>query len=396
MTDRDDAMEAMESAVDQLKDLHASADNAAIVGKREQEIIDGYIDTVAKALSSGVNDPVGLYAGAAADEAVYYSKTDIKQKTKDRIQSVRGDDTPALDEFVRDDLESVTVLKTTDQHQGAIYTWDFGNFKVETNSGEDSRGHFGFAHFRDLIFESGGLNIALPTEERRGGGDWRDFMIKMVDERGTVVTNVGPRTAAKEELANKIRRRVAYGTAEGAVNHSGVWVLTQQPVPESWAFPDWWAPLMCEMQLPLDRERSLEDACVNITEIRVHESLITPLVDDSEITRSALYHELNARNLTIPGTPGTSLTEWVNGRTERFWALRQDIAQPDVYVPNPTQSCSFSELADIRTSSPSGESNTQQATADGGSIAGTDDPGVDDGSDAAEGSVFKTVGDGEE
>jgi|APHM01.1.fsa_nt_gi hypothetical protein len=378
MTDRDDAMEAMEMAVSALEELHASADNAAIAGKREQEIVHDYTDTVAHALADGVNDAVGLYAGTVAEETVYYSKTDIKQKIQDRVESVCLDDKPPLDEFVEDELESVTVTKTTDQHQGAIYTWDFGEFKVETKSGADRRQHFSFPSFRDFIFESGGHNVGTPTEDRRDGADWRDFIVDIVDKRGKVQTNVGPRTAAKEKLANKIRRRVAYGTAEGAVDHSGVWVITQQPVPDEWSLPDWWAPLICEMHQPLNQERALDSGCIETREIRVHESVIVPLVDDAEITRSALYHELDARNLTIPGVPGTSLTEWVNGRTERFWALRPDIAMPDVYVPDATQSCGFRHFGDIETDAldADADTDTRQATADGGSVNDdTDDTG---------------------
>jgi len=89
MTDRDDAMAAMDSAVEDLEDLHATADNAAIAGKREQEVIDEFTETVAQALADGLNDPVGLYAGAAADVTEYYSKTDIKQKIIRVSQSQR-------------------------------------------------------------------------------------------------------------------------------------------------------------------------------------------------------------------------------------------------------------------------------------------------------------------
>jgi len=395
MTDRADAMEAMETATDELEQLDSTTDNAAERGKREHEIVDEYIGTVAHALSDGVNDPAGFYAAPAADESDYYSKTDIKQKIKERVDSVRGDGKPALDEFVEDNLESVTILETTDQHQGAIYTWDFGSFKVETNSGEDSRGHFGFAHFRDLIFESGGENIGLPTEERRGGGDWRDFMIRMVDERGSEVKNVGPRTIAKEELANKIRRRVAYGTAEAAVDNSGVWVVTRYTTPDAWVFPDWWLPASRALTPPVNQERSLDRDDIELREIRVHESLIVPLIEESEITRSALYHELDARNLTIPGMPGTSTTEQVNGRTERFWVLRPDIATPDVYIPDPTLRCGFRHFWEMDTGTTMNPLGTrQEASADGGSVSEQDDDGADveDGADSTTATTFDTVG----
>lgn len=394
MTDRDDAMAAMNNAIETLEELDASTDSAAVVGRREQEIVGEYIETIAKALADGVSDPVGLYAGAVADETEYYTKTDIRQKIETRVDSADLNGKPPLDEFVEDELESVTVTKTTDKHQGAIYTWDFGEFKVETKSGTDRRQHFSFPSFRDFIFESGERNIGVPTKNRRGGADWRDFIVDIVDERGAVQTNVGPRTAAKEKLANKIRRRVAYGTAEGAVDHSGVWVITQQPVPDEWSLPDWWAPLICEMHQPLNQERPLDSGCIETREIRVHESVIVPLIDDSEITRSALYHELDARNLTIPGTPGTSMTEWVNGRTERFWALRPDIAMPDVYVPDATQSCGFRHFGEMNLDTSDTDAPARQATADGGAVSDPDSDGDAEAtdSDTAETPTFDTIG----
>jgi hypothetical protein len=72
-----------------------------------------------------------------------------------------------------------------------------------------------------------------------------------------------------------------------------------------------------------------------VTEVRVHESVIKPIVDDAGITRSALYHELAARNVTVPGTSGASMTEWVDGSDERFWTLLPDLGTPRTYVPDP-------------------------------------------------------------
>ncbi len=402
MTDRDDAMAAMDSAVEDLEDLHATADNAAIAGKREQEVIDEFTETVAQALADGLNDPVGLYAGAAADVTEYYSKTDIKQKIKDRSESVSHSDKPPLDEFVEDELESVTVTKTTDRHQGAIYVWDFGEFKVETESGTDRRQHFSFPSFRDFIFESGGLNVGRPTENRRDGADWRDFIVDIIDERGVEQTNVGPRTAAVEDLANKIRRRVGYAIAEDAVDHSGIWVVTSMSLPDWWV-PDWWQDGEIQPRSPSD-EHATDRNLINIREIRVHESLIAPLIDDSEITRSALYHELDARCLTIPGTPGTSMTEWVNGRTERFWALRPDIATPEMYVPDVSKK--YATCFDWLIKAQAGGDDTatadseplgmgKKASADGGSVSEQDDDSAadtDDDADSTTSTTFESVG----
>jgi hypothetical protein len=69
--------------------------------------------------------------------------------------------------------------------------------------------------------------------------------------------------------------------------------------------------------------------------VRVHESVIASIIEAAGVTRSALYHELNARNVTVPGTSGASMNEWVDGTDERFWTLLPDLGTPRTYVPDP-------------------------------------------------------------
>lgn len=319
------AMSAMQEAAEGLADAHAEADNAAMAGAAEQEHVSTFVDEIAKALSDGLNDAVGFYAGAVADEAEYYSKTDLKQQIKDRTEELRGSDKQALDEFIEERLEVVTVVKTTDHRQGAEYIWDFGTFKVETRSGKDGRGHFLFPAFRNLIHESGGVNTALPVQDRRGGEEWRDFMVDMIDRRGEEQYTRGARTKAFEALRNKVKRLTGYGTPESALDHTGVWVVREKA-----DLPRWWQGLGGAH--PSDACDLPEDS---VSEVRIHESVIEPILDDADITRSALYHELNARNVTVPGTSGASMTEWVNGSDERFWTLLPDVGTPRTYVPDP-------------------------------------------------------------
>ena len=324
-TPEDRAMSAMRDAAEGLADAHAEADNAAIAGAAEQEHVSAFVDEIAQALADGLNDAVGFYAGAVAEEAEYYSKTDLKQQIKDRTEELRGSDKQPLDEFVEERLESVTVVKTTDHRQGAEYIFDFGTFKVETCSGKDGRGHFAFAQFRDLIHESGGVNTAKPVQDRRGGEEWRDFMVDMIDERGEEQYTRGARTKAFEALRNKVKRLTGYGTPESALDHTGVWVVREKD-----ELPEWWQAFAGTD--PTDDRDLPEDS---VSEVRVHESVIEPILEDAEITRSALYHELNARNLTVPGTSGASITEWVNGSDERFWTFLPDLGTPRTYVPDP-------------------------------------------------------------
>lgn len=360
---KSDAMAAMQNAVGDLIETHENAENAAMAGAAEHEHVSTFVDEIAQALANGLNESVGFFAGAVAEETEYYNKTDLKQQIKDKSEEYRGSDKQPLDEFIQERLEGVTVSKTTDHRQGADYIFDFGTFKVETTSGKDGRGHFRFDVFRNLIHESGGVNTAPPVKDRRGGEEWRDFMVQMIDDRGEERYTRGPRTKAFEALRNRVKRLTGYGTAEGALDHSGVWVVRETYDAPDWFSmgqpfsydrpgpvdtPDWWASIGARTvaknppewygngeidRLPLGKDRDLPDDTVS--EIRVHESLIQSIIDDAEITRSALYHELNARNLTVHGTSGASMTQWVSGSDERFWTLRPDLGTPRTYVPDP-------------------------------------------------------------
>lgn len=372
---KDKAMGALDDAVAGLQEAHDGADNAAEAGAAEHKHVSAFVDTVAKALAEGMNEPVGLFAGAVADETQYYTKSDLKQQIKDRTEDLRGSDKEPLDEFVADRLEEVVVVKTTDHRQGAEYIWDFGTFKVETESGKDGRGHFLFPQFRNLIHESGGVNAGKPTKDRRGGEEWRDFMIDMIDDRGQEQYTRGPRTEAFEALRNKIKRLTGYGTPEGAVNYTGVWVIRV-----AHDIPDWWQYLG---ETPPDVERDLPEGLVQ--EVRVHESVIEPVLEDAGITRSAFYHELKARNLTVPGTSGASMMQWVNGSDERFWTFLPDVATPRTYVPDPhageqTHTGSLFAEPDAGASS----SAVASAATDGGQSSenSSDDESDDDGFDS--------------
>lgn len=373
-TPADRARDAMKNAVGELEEAHADADNAAAAGIAEQEQVSTFVDEIARALADGMNQPVGAFAGPVAQQTEFFTKTDLKQQIKDAVEEYRGADKQPLDEFVEERLESVTVVKTTDHRQGAEYIWDFGTFKVETRSGKDGRGHFAFPQFRDLIHESGGVNTAKPVQDRRGGEEWRDFMAEMIDSRGNTTYTRGARTKAFETLRNKIKRLTGYGTPESALDHTGIWVVR-----EGYDLPGWWADLPANPLAPTD-DRDLLDGSVK--EVRVHESVIEPILDDAEITRAALYHELNARNHTVPGTSGASMSEWVNGSDERFWTLLPDIGTPRTYVPDPNAGVAVRRGSAFLDD---GQDEKQQETTE------PVDSGADDAQDDGDG--FDSVGD---
>lgn len=321
------ATQAVRDAMDRLEDA-AGVDDPVEHGSIEDDARDILTEGVAHALADGLNKPVGRFARPVAnhDEMVYYNLSELKQSISDRVETIaaNGSEKELLDRFIKERLETVIIHRTTDHRQGAKYTWDFGNFQVQTESGKDGRGHYSWSNFRDYIMESGGVNLAKPEKDRRSGDDWREFVTSLMDDRGEVRRFTGPRTQAVEQLQNEIKRKTGYGTAEGALEYTGIWVLT-----DTVDVPDWWDAF----GRPLTEERDISKS--NVAEIRIHDALIEQTVDDTEITRSALYQELDARNHTVPGSGGPSMTEWIDGGTQRFWTVLPSLALPGAYVPDP-------------------------------------------------------------
>lgn len=374
------ALDAMQTAVDDLQTAHANADNAAEAGVAENEHVSQFVDELAAALVDGLDEPVGLFAGAVADETEYYTKTDLKQKVSDAVEERRNAGKPALDQYILDHLEKVIVVKTTDARQGADYIWDFDTFQVETQSGRDRRGHFSWLELRDLLHEGGGVVAAPPEDDRKDSEVWRDFITGVIDDQGDERLTRGPRTDATEQLANLVKRLTGYGTPEAALDHTGIWVVQDHPVPR------WWATALGDS--PND-DRDLPEPTVE--EIRIHESRIEPVLDDTEITRSALYHELDARGHTVPGAGGASTTEWVNGANERFWTLLPSLAVPQSYIPDPYADAPPARGGSVLGASSDEPTEQTDAGADTGSTAiATTDGGEQDDERT---SGFDSVGD---
>lgn len=319
------AREGLQTALAKLEKA-AEADGALETGRLEDAAVSAVVEGVAEAFAAGLNQPAGRYAAPVADQSAYYTKSDIKQKIADEAERVKlaSGDKRALDKYLDDSLETVIIHQSTDAKQSARYTFDFGGFKVQTESGKDGRGHYNWPNFRDYIYEAGGPNLAKPSKERRSGDDWRDFILQLVEERGETRRIPGPRTDAVSDLQRKVRRQTGYGTAVGALEYTGIWV-----VKETTDVPGWWAGLA---RSPAET-RDL--AAETVGEVRVLGDVVQKVTENAGITRDALYQELDARGHTVPGSGGPSMVEWIDGSEERFWTLLPSIGTPRTYVPDP-------------------------------------------------------------
>lgn len=322
---QDIADQAQQEALATLEQAE-EADNALETGRLEDEAIETLAEGVGRALANGLDAPAGRFAAIVGQESEYYTKTDAKQKIREKSEEYarQDQDKDPLCQFLHNELKKVVVHEVSDAKQGAEYSWHFGTFQVQTTSGKDGREHFSWGNFRNYIHESGGVNVGKPVKERRSGDDWREFVIDLIEDRGETRRITGPRTRAVSKLSNKIRGLAGYATPQQAVDWSGVWVVT-----ESHDLPEWWVGFDPSTEATIDT--------VDVREVRVHESLIQSVVDEAEITRSALYQELDAEenggSHTVPGSGGPSMQKYVYGDKELFWTLLPSIGLPESYVP---------------------------------------------------------------
>lgn len=136
-------MEQALDALDAAEDLPVTERVPA-----EQEAVQDFAEAIAEALADGFSSvQQGPLADAVASEANHYNKSDVKELIQDAVEERQGAGKKRLDELLREDLDRVEVVKTTDHKQGATYRWHFdpagsAPFQVETRSGTDGRGHF--------------------------------------------------------------------------------------------------------------------------------------------------------------------------------------------------------------------------------------------------------------
>jgi hypothetical protein len=299
---RDDALAGLEDA--------AGFENTADRAPAEQQVATEFARSLAEALAGGLGvSHMKHQCSVIADEARFYNKTELIEHVEEELESIKATHgNRPFDELIADELEEVTVVRTSDAKQSTLYRWRFQTCYLETRGSADGRTHFAWTQFRDMYFDATGDDPARPTKEHRGGEEWREFIVGIIDERGRNVTTRGPRTAALDSLENFIRQARAFGTIEDMVDYDGVY-LDENPDDEE-------TPEPSELWIPN------ED--------------IMRICKDQEITPRALQVELQARGHTVDRINGVSESTFVNYHKFTYWVLSAEIADVGYYEAEPT------------------------------------------------------------
>lgn len=343
MTDEQDelppqeiAERARDEALESLSNVQKMHDEAKDLAPAEDEVLRDFADSYAEALLEGFSHTkTDVHAAMLADEADYHNKTNVKNLIQEAVEQKKGVHEKAFDEVLRENLDEVVVVRTTDAKQDTLYRWHLKECKIETTSSGETRTHFSWNDFRELYFDASGNNAGKPKKEYRDSDSWRDFVTALIDERGKEVETRGPRTAAAERLQDEIRNSTGYSDIDHMIERDGVYI--EVPTRD---IPEWWGNLH-EVEAwawECDKRRQTEVGTENlpIREVRVPNHIIKRVAEGENVGERALQVELDARNCNVPRLNGSiSETRFVNGNNRTWWVLSPDFAVPQVYEKEP-------------------------------------------------------------
>jgi hypothetical protein len=285
--------------------------------RKEQEVIDSLTADLAELYADGLNMDESRIADSIS-ECSRLTKTEAKQEITRKIKEIEEEGETSLNTWVYDNLDVVRVIRTSDHVSDTRYVWEF-NDGTTVETGSNNRTHFNWYEYRDDIYDAAGPYLASPESHLCDGKDWREFMVRLIQERKIEKESTGPRTRAIEYLKTRIRNAEGFGNLRDATDYQGVFVEVNNDPPDD--------------EPPVDLEAA-EQECPRwrVDLLMFPNSWAKDAAEENDITTRAVQNELDARGMTVDGLRVAS-TEYVGGRYQTFWKLNGNFAAPAAYQP---------------------------------------------------------------
>lgn len=292
--------EDMESAEQKLKIYEEYSNH---ISKTESlEVIKPIIDSVANASVSGdiADAEVRAHATTLANiDKTPLTKSDVielieskKEEITKRVGSSNSVILP-LDEWLIENVDEVTVSRSTDSTVDTTYTW---HFKDQENAVDTASEHNSFESLSDKLYEQYSIQTFQPqvTDNK----DWKNWIQSFIKKHQDVNEFVGARTQVIEELQRRLSDSDAYTDLEVAFKRGRVYYDSGD---EFYLIPN---------------------------------DLVSSICEDYGITNKALQIELQ-NNGWIEG--GCSVERRVNSKISRFWKLPDEFADANPIDPEETE-----------------------------------------------------------
>lgn len=248
--------------------------------------------------STNVETWISAVAGASRDVRKGDVRDRVDKQIDEHSQDENGQD--PLDDWIETHVEKVTIVRTTDAKQNTLFRWhlDTGGV-VETETTKDGIAHFRPDTLQNRIYEETGVLPGKPTDGRRSGDDWKQYIVGFVDRVKNEVTATGNRTVAHEKLKNWVQQNPAYHDLQDALEAQA-------------------------MRYDPDED-----------EIHIPRHHISRITDQVEITNRAFQVELDARGVLSDRVAGASESTRISyGDSVQYvsyWVLDLDALDGDPY-----------------------------------------------------------------
>ncbi len=279
------------------------------------EVLEEIDEVIMKVQSASPSETMELCHGFITDLAVAVAQDQIPESTKQECLSSLVEHVPFtkshlisqyesayesqtstsdtqqqhLDEWLRDHVDKLEIIRSTDSHIDTSYLWTF----TDGTTVETKREQFDWSELsRVLTAANHEFAFREPSPDLKNKSAWKfEFVQPFLREHAESRLVTGSRSDAIQELQNMIQSTRGYSDIRQAYQTTGIYLDTEEP-----------------------------------EYVYVASAVIAQIADEQSVTTRALQVECDARGI-VNGSVSVTLSIGDN-RQSRFWQLPRSFAKP--------------------------------------------------------------------